>query len=71
MPLRVAGWDTAYAALAAALKEHQPDGVLGFSQGATATALLLACLASRGSEAVAREELPQLKFAVMVRTLPT
>jgi hypothetical protein len=42
---------------------NRPDGILGFSQGAAATALLLSCLESR-------PELQQSwrpKFAIMVR----
>lgn len=36
------GWEASQAAIAAALEEHHPiDGLLGFSQGATAAALFL------------------------------
>ncbi|KAL6760299.1 alpha/beta-hydrolase [Haematococcus lacustris] len=38
------GWPDALSELVAAIRQHQPDGVLGFSQGATAAALLLADL---------------------------
>jgi hypothetical protein len=38
------GWDPALQRLIDAIKEHRPDGVLGFSQGAAAGALLLSCL---------------------------
>lgn len=40
---RYTGWESSQAALEAALEEHGPvDGLLGFSQGATAAALFLA-----------------------------
>lgn len=37
-------WDEAYASLCDALRATQPDGLLGFSQGATAASLFLASL---------------------------
>ncbi|PNH00415.1 Ovarian cancer-associated-like protein 2, partial [Tetrabaena socialis] len=73
-------WDVAQASLVAALREHQPDGLLGFSQGATAAALLLAHLAEAapgtGAEATGEAAppsgagplppLPRLKVAILV-----
>ncbi|GLC38996.1 hypothetical protein PLESTB_001773500 [Pleodorina starrii] len=44
------GWEVAQSSLLAALREHQPDGLLGFSQGATAAALLLSHLAAKAAE---------------------
>eukprot|EP00195_Chlamydomonas_chlamydogama_P011637 CAMPEP_0202913136 /NCGR_PEP_ID=MMETSP1392-20130828/59652_1 /ASSEMBLY_ACC=CAM_ASM_000868 /TAXON_ID=225041 /ORGANISM="Chlamydomonas chlamydogama, Strain SAG 11-48b" /LENGTH=261 /DNA_ID=CAMNT_0049604281 /DNA_START=140 /DNA_END=925 /DNA_ORIENTATION=+ len=55
------GWEAALDVLVAAIKEHRPDGILGFSQGATATALLLACLPK-----VDLGDVPHPKFAIMV-----
>ncbi|EFJ40066.1 hypothetical protein VOLCADRAFT_121759 [Volvox carteri f. nagariensis] len=42
----LAGWEVAQDSLLEALRLHQPDGLLGFSQGATAAALLLSHLAA-------------------------
>jgi hypothetical protein len=44
MAVKYANWDAAYDALCGALRRQQPDGLLGFSQGATAAALFLASL---------------------------
>ena len=42
---RYSGWEhTLHSVLVPALRQHRPDGVLGFSQGAAATALLLSSL---------------------------
>ncbi|PNW85977.1 hypothetical protein CHLRE_03g201439v5 [Chlamydomonas reinhardtii] len=69
------GWEVSQAALVAAIKEHSPDGLLGFSQGATAAALLLAHLASPAGAGAAEagagagateQELRRLKCAVLV-----
>jgi hypothetical protein len=47
---RYSGWEhTLHSVLVPALRQHQPDGVLGFSQGAAATALLLSSLESAQS----------------------
>lgn len=47
------GWDGAFDAIAAALAEHRPDGILGFSQGATAAALYVADASLRRAAAAA------------------
>ncbi|KAG2497705.1 hypothetical protein HYH03_004442 [Edaphochlamys debaryana] len=60
------GWDVARTALVAALREHQPDGLLGFSQGATAAALLLADVAGEGGDSGGREAAARLKCAILV-----
>lgn len=44
LAVKYAQWDVTYAALCDALRSHKPDGLFGFSQGATATALFLASL---------------------------
>ena len=45
--IRYSGWDnTLRSVLIPALRLHRPDGILGFSQGAAATALLLSSLAA-------------------------
>jgi predicted esterase len=45
------GWDASQAAIVQALHDHAPvDGILGFSQGATAAALFLAHAAAAGDD---------------------
>ena len=65
------GWAASQAAIQAALEQHAPiDGLLGFSQGATATALFLAHAQRAADEP--QPEQPQsqllggLRFAVVV-----
>lgn len=58
------GWGASRAAIRAALDEHAPvDGLLGFSQGATAAALYLADTQPRGAS---KQRHDQLRFAVVV-----
>lgn len=65
------GWPASQAAIEAALREHAPiDGLLGFSQGATAAALYLA---HAGTEEPRRQQgaagcgwRDQLRFAVLI-----
>jgi hypothetical protein len=58
------GWDASQAAIQAALDVHAPiDGLLGFSQGATAAALYLAHTQPR--DALQRRQ-DQLRFAVII-----
>jgi pimeloyl-ACP methyl ester carboxylesterase len=52
--------------MAGALRAHAPDALLGFSQGATAAALLLAQLAARRAEG-ADLDVPLPKRAILVR----
>lgn len=59
------GWDASQAAIQAALEAHAPiDGLLGFSQGATAAALYLAHTAAGGEQAQRRQH--QLRFSVHI-----
>lgn len=58
-------FDTTYAHMAAALKEHAPDGVFGFSQGATAAALLMAQLLRRHGQGLDLD-VPVPEFGVLV-----
>lgn len=44
LAVKYSNWDTTYASLCDALRQQQPDGLFGFSQGATAAALFLAAL---------------------------
>eukprot|EP00882_Tetradesmus_deserticola_P004885 GHRQ01005148.1.p1 GENE.GHRQ01005148.1~~GHRQ01005148.1.p1 ORF type:complete len:317 (+),score=116.84 GHRQ01005148.1:352-1302(+) len=44
LAVKFSNWDTTYASLCDALRQQQPDGLFGFSQGATAAALFLAAL---------------------------
>ncbi|KAF6261144.1 serine hydrolase-domain-containing protein [Scenedesmus sp. NREL 46B-D3] len=44
LALKYSNWDATYASLCDALRQQQPDGLFGFSQGATAAALFLAAL---------------------------
>ncbi|KAK9830318.1 hypothetical protein WJX72_010963 [[Myrmecia] bisecta] len=54
------GWDVSVKVLADSLQRHAPiDGVLGFSQGATAAALLLA-------QATSEPGIPAPSFAVLI-----
>eukprot|EP00884_Botryococcus_braunii_P014639 jgi/Botrbrau1/23176/Bobra.0041s0027.1 len=53
------GWEQSLAVLMSQMVEHKPDGLLGFSQGATATALLLAHLSAINSPLMPR-------FAILV-----
>ena len=61
------GWETSQIAISQALQQHGPvDGLLGFSQGATAAALYLAHVeaAAEGSEEEKGSDLP--RFAVLI-----
>ena len=73
------GWEASQAAIQAALEQHAPiDGLLGFSQGATATALFLAHAQRAADEPQAQpqpqsqqqmqqlRELGELRFAVVI-----
>eukprot|EP00775_Hariotina_reticulata_P006901 gene6901-7117_t len=44
LAVKYSHWDDTYRTLCSAMKEHQPDVIFGFSQGATAAALFLAAL---------------------------
>jgi hypothetical protein len=65
LAVKYAKWDVTYAALCDALRQHRPDGLFGFSQGATATALFLASLltAQRQGKDL---DVPLPKFCVVV-----
>lgn len=65
LAVKYAKWDVTYAALCDALRQHRPDGMFGFSQGATATALFLASLltAQRDGKDL---DVPLPKFCVVV-----
>ena len=49
--LQYTGIDETVRMLKEAVKEHRPEGILGFSQGATAVALLLAALQEEADKA--------------------
>jgi hypothetical protein len=58
--VQYSGWEESQAIIQRALEEHAPiDGLLGFSQGATATALFL-------SHALPAGLAPQLRFAIII-----
>jgi predicted esterase len=60
------GWEASQAAIQAALEQHAPiDGLLGFSQGATATALFLA-----HAQRAADEQQPQQQHQQQPRPQP-
>lgn len=59
--LHYSGWEPSLQLLVDAIKQHRPDGILGFSQGAAATALLMACLAKADLG-----DTPPPKFAIMI-----
>lgn len=73
------GWEQSFDNIAAAVAEHRPDGIMGFSQGATATALYLADATLRanagtpaaadGTEAPQKEHqvaAPLPRFAIII-----
>jgi hypothetical protein len=61
-------WDDTYASLCEALRQHRPDGLFGFSQGATATALFLASLLT--AQRQGRDlDVPLPKFCIVVSAL--
>ncbi|KAF8055937.1 dfr1 [Scenedesmus sp. PABB004] len=65
LAVKYSRWDETYAALCAALREQRPDGLLGFSQGATAAALFLAAL--RTAQRDGRDlDVPLPKFCIAV-----
>jgi hypothetical protein len=59
-------FEATYECMASGLRRHSPDGLLGFSQGATAAALLLAQLAERQAEGRDLDVRPP-RFAILVR----
>jgi hypothetical protein len=66
LAVKYSNWDVTYASLCDALRQQQPDGLFGFSQGATAAALFLAALqtAQRQGKDL---DVPLPKFCVVVR----
>jgi hypothetical protein len=65
LAVKYAQWDVTYAALCDALRSHKPDGLFGFSQGATATALFLASLLT--AQRQGRDlDVPLPRFCVVV-----
>lgn len=51
--------------MVAGLRQHRPDGLFGFSQGATAAALLLAQLKRRQANGLDLD-VPAPRFAILV-----
>lgn len=65
LAVKYSHWEVTYAALCDALRQHKPDGLFGFSQGATATALFLASLIT--AQRQGRDlDVPLPKFCVVV-----
>eukprot|EP00798_Chlamydomonas_sp_ICE-L_P016257 gene16257-22433_t len=58
------GWESSLEAITEAVRIHRPDGILGFSQGATATALFLASLDAARESIGPDAKLPS--FAILV-----
>lgn len=69
LALEYKNFDTTYKAVCTALQQHQPEGLFGFSQGATATALCLAQLVA-DQRAGRQLDVPVPKYAIMVRPMP-
>jgi hypothetical protein len=66
LAVKYSNWDVTYASLCDALRQQQPDGLFGFSQGATAAALFLAALQT--AQRQGRDlDVPLPKFCVVVR----
>lgn len=66
LAVKYRNWEQTYETLCAAVRQQQPDGVFGFSQGATAAALFLAALQTAQREG--RDlDVPVPKFCVVVR----
>jgi hypothetical protein len=65
LAVKYSNWDTTYASLCDALRQQQPDGLFGFSQGATAAALFLAALQT--AQRQGRDlDVPLPKFCIVV-----
>lgn len=65
LAVKYSNWDTTYASLCDALRQQQPDGLFGFSQGATAAALFLAALQT--AQRQGRDlDVPLPKFCLVV-----
>jgi hypothetical protein len=68
LAVKYSNWDTTYANLCDALRQQQPDGLFGFSQGATAAALFLAALQT--AQRQGRDlDVPLPKFCIVVSGL--
>jgi 7-keto-8-aminopelargonate synthetase-like enzyme len=66
LAVKYSNWGVTYASLCDALRQQQPDGLFGFSQGATAAALFLAALQT--AQRQGRDlDVPLPKFCVVVR----
>eukprot|EP00879_Flechtneria_rotunda_P030937 GHRR01033694.1.p1 GENE.GHRR01033694.1~~GHRR01033694.1.p1 ORF type:complete len:233 (+),score=40.02 GHRR01033694.1:1498-2196(+) len=65
LAVKYSNWDQTYSTLCEAMKQHQPEGLLGFSQGATAAALFAASLqlAQRQGRDL---DVPVPKFCIVV-----
>ncbi|KAG1662004.1 hypothetical protein FOA52_012175 [Chlamydomonas sp. UWO 241] len=65
--MHYSGWEPSLQVLIGAIKEHRPDGILGFSQGAAAGAMLLSCLCTEEAAGQLEEAGVQPpRFAVLI-----
>lgn len=65
LAVKYSNWDQTYSSLCNALRQQPPDGLFGFSQGATAAALFLAALQTAQREGQDLD-VPLPKFCIVV-----